>query len=216
ELGLLTGTLGKIARDIALLMASEVGEVFEPGGPGRGGSSTMPQKRNPVISATVIAAATRAPGLVATLLAAMSQEHERGVGLWQAEWESLPALVCLAHGALSHMVTLIEGLEIDRARMRDNIDITEGLVLAEAVMMALAPHLGRNEAHARLEAACHRAIGEHRHLKEIVAEDTVITGILTSADLERLFDPRDYLGMTKSMIEKVLATYHRSREEDAP
>src|SRR5262249_45262913 len=117
-LGLLVGTLGKAARDLSLLAQTEVAEAFEPAAPGRGGSSTMPQKRNPVSAAVVLAAAARAPGLVASLLAAMVQEHERGLGGWHAEWETLPELCLLAAGALRHSVETIEGMELDPARMR--------------------------------------------------------------------------------------------------
>src|SRR3984893_15658230 len=120
--GMLIGTLGKIARDISLLMQSEVAEVAEPSVPGRGTSSSMPQKQNPVACATVLAAATRAPGLVAALLSAMPQEHERGLGGWHAEWETLPDLFLLASGAASHMSTAIEGLDVNADRMLDSID----------------------------------------------------------------------------------------------
>src|SRR5581483_10671230 len=127
-LGLICGTLGKLARDVSLLMQTEVGEVFEPAGAGRGGSSTMPHKRNPVACAVVLAAATRAPGLVATLLAAMVQEHERGLGGWHAEWVALPELVILTAGALTQLADMIAGLELHPERMRDNLEATHGLI----------------------------------------------------------------------------------------
>src|SRR5581483_6823383 len=161
-LGLICGTLGKLARDVSLLMQTEVGEVFEPAGAGRGGSSTMPHKRNPVAAAGVLAAAVRAPGLVATLLSAMVQEHERGLGGWHAEWVALPELVILAAGALTQTADLVAGLEIDPARMRANLDVTHGLIMAEAVAMALGATLGKREAHHLVEAACKRAVAAQR------------------------------------------------------
>ena len=123
-LGLLVGTLGKIARDVSLLMQTEISEAFEPAAPGRGGSSTLPHKRNPVGCAVVLAAATKVPALVSVMLAAMVQEHERGLGNWHAEWETLPEICMLSAGALEQLTQVIEGLEIDTARMRRNLDVT--------------------------------------------------------------------------------------------
>jgi 3-carboxy-cis,cis-muconate cycloisomerase len=205
-LGLLVGSLGKIARDLSLLMQTDVAEAFEPGGEGRGGSSTMPHKRNPVTAAVVLAAATRAPGLVATLLSAMVQEHERGLGGWHAEWETLPALCTLGAGALRHMAETIEGLELDPARMRSNLEATHGQILAEAVTMALGSRIGRLAAHQLVERACHRATTTRRHLREVLAEDTVATTHLSSADLDRLFEPLNYLGSAAAFVDRVLAS----------
>src|SRR6478736_1545070 len=146
-LGMLTATLGKLARDVALLAQSEVGEAQEPALPGRGGSSTMPQKRNPVGAAIALEAAVRVPGLVATMLSAAVQEHERGLGNWPAEWSTLPDIALCASGALAAMAEVIEGLDVDAERMRANLDITQGLIFAEAVQMALAPWMGRGTAH---------------------------------------------------------------------
>ena len=212
-LGLLTGTLGKIARDVALLMQTEVAEAFEPAGEGRGGSSTMPHKRNPVAAAAVLAAAIRVPGLVATLLTAMVQEHERGLGGWHAEWQTLPELVTLSGSALAQSADMIAGLEIDAARMRRNLDATRGLIMAEAVTMALGATLGRGAAHARIEAACARAVAESRPLRDILAADPVIAGALSAPDLDRLCDPAHYLGQAAALTERVLAA--RKRSEDA-
>ena len=146
-LGLCTGTLGKIARDIALHMQTEIGEVFEPSTDGRGGSSTMPHKRNPVTSAAVLSAALRVPPLVSTMLTAMIQEEERGLGGWHAEWETLPEIVRLTAGALHHLTGALSELKIDPERMRQNLEITHGLIFAEAVAMALAEKMPRPEAH---------------------------------------------------------------------
>lgn len=208
-LGILTGTMGKIARDVSLLMQTEVAEAFEPAGEGRGGSSTMPHKRNPVAAAAILAAATRAPGLVATMLAAMPQEHERGLGGWHAEWSALPELVILAAGALTQTADTLAGLEIDAVRMRANIDATHGLMMAEAVTMALGARTGRLEAHTRVEAACRRAVAEGRHLRAVLAEDGEVMAQLATTDLDRLFDPVNYLGAAPQLVERVLAARRR-------
>jgi 3-carboxy-cis,cis-muconate cycloisomerase len=206
-LGLLVGTLGKLARDISLLMQTEVAEAFEPAGEGRGGSSTMPHKRNPIACAAVLAAAIRAPNLVATLIAAMPQEHERGLGGWHAEWETLPQLFLLTSGALRHMADTIEGLALDPARMRTNLEATRGLVMAEAVMMALGERIGRLEAHHLVEAACRRAVAEGRHLRDVLAQDRAVTAALPPAALDRLFAPESYLGVAELFVQRVLAAW---------
>jgi 3-carboxy-cis,cis-muconate cycloisomerase len=204
-LGLVTGSLGKMARDWSLLMQTEIGEAFEPAAPGRGGSSTMPHKRNPVAAAAVLAAATRAPGLVATLLAAMAQEHERGLGGWHAEWETLPELATLAAGALAWTVETVEGLEVNAPRMRANLEATRGLILAEAVQMALAPSMGRLAAHDLVERACRQAVAEGRHLKDVLAGEAEVAAHLPGDDLERLFDPLSYTGEAAMLVDAVLA-----------
>jgi 3-carboxy-cis,cis-muconate cycloisomerase len=203
--GTLTGLLGKLARDISLLTQTEVGELAEPGGPGRGGSSTMPHKRNPVRCAVLLAAAVRVPPLVATVLAAMVQEHERGLGGWHAEWESVPELVQLTGGALSNAVDLIGGLEVFEPRMRANLDLTGGLIMAEAVMMALGEALGRLDAHHLIEAACQRARAENRHLHAVLKDDPDVRAHLSEADLDRLFDPLGYTGVADAFIDRVLS-----------
>ncbi len=204
-LGILVGTLGKVARDLSLLMQTEVGEAFEPAGEGRRGSSTMPHKRNPVACAAVLAAATRVPGLVATLLAAMPQEHERALGGWQAEWETLPEIVRVAAGALRQTADAVDGLSVDAARMRANLDATRGLVMAEAVTIALAERIGRPEAHALVEAACRRAVEEGAHLRDVLGCDPAVTPHLAGEALDRLFAPETYLGVTDRLIRRALA-----------
>lgn len=203
-LGLIVGTLGKIGRDVSLLMQSEVGEAFEPAGESRGGSSTMPHKRNPVTAAVQLAAATRAPGLVATMLAAMVQEHERGLGGWHAEWTVLPELCRLAAGALRQTAETIEGLEVDPSRMRLNLETTQGLIFAEAVMMALGDSLGRLEAHELVKRASRTAVDEGRHLREVLAADPSVSGHLDAAALDALFDPKRYLGVADALAGRVL------------
>jgi 3-carboxy-cis,cis-muconate cycloisomerase len=204
-LGLVVGTLGKLARDVSLLMQTEVGEAAEPSMPGRGGSSTMPHKRNPVGSAVMLAAATRVPALVSVMLASMVQEHERGLGGWHAEWETLPEICALAAGALAQAVVVVEGLHVDAARMAQNLDLTHGLILAEAVAMALAEKLGKAQAHALVEEASSRSISAKQPLRETLAADARVTAHLSGADLERLTDPRHYLGQAERLVARVLA-----------
>src|SRR3954470_10398786 len=209
-LGLLVGTLGKVARDWSLMMQTEVGEVLEPAGEGRGGSSTMPHKRNPVAAAAVLAAAVRAPGLVATMLSAMVQEHERGLGGWHAEWETLPELAVLAAGALRQAAETVEGLEVDRGRMRANLGLTRGLVMAEAVQMALGAKLGRQQAHGLVERASKRAVAEGRELGAVLAEDGTVAAALAPGELDRLLDPSTYLGVAGAFVDRALAAARES------
>ena len=204
-LGLLTGTLGKIARDISLHAQTEIAELSEPNAPGRGGSSTMPHKRNPVTCAVVLSASYRVPGLVSTLLSAMAQEHQRGLGGWHAEWETLPEVVSLTGGALHHLTEMLPHLQVDSARMLKNLDVTNGLIFAEAVTMVLAPTLGKSAAHKIVESSATKASAESRSLKEILLTDTDLQAKLSPTDLDRLFDPRNYLGSANQFITQVLA-----------
>jgi 3-carboxy-cis,cis-muconate cycloisomerase len=203
-LGLCVGTLGKIARDIALHTQTEIGEVFEPGGEGRGGSSTLPHKRNPVTCAVVLSAAMRVPGLVSTMLTAMVQEEERGLGGWHAEWETLPEIVRLTAGAVHQTAEIVPGLEIDAGRMRRNLEVTQGLIYAEAVTMALSEKMGRSAAHQLVEAACRKAQKEKRHLREVLWGDAQVTGHLSEDALDGLFDPRKYLGVAEEFVDRVI------------
>jgi 3-carboxy-cis,cis-muconate cycloisomerase len=203
-LGLCTGTLGKIARDISLHMQTEIAELFEPAGEGRGGSSTMPHKRNPVTAGIVLSAATRVPGLVSTMLSAMVQEDERGLGDWHAEWETLPEIFRLTAGALHQLTTIVPHLEIDAARMRRNLDATHGLIFAEAVTMALGNHIGKSAAHTLLEEATRRARESGKHLREVLAQTRAVTERLTSAELDRLFLPENYFGVAEELIDRVI------------
>ncbi|AZF25518.1 3-carboxy-cis,cis-muconate cycloisomerase [Pseudomonas sp. R2-60-08W] len=206
-LGLIAGSLGKLGRDISLLMQTEAAEVFEPSAPGKGGSSTMPHKRNPVGAAVLISAATRVPGLVSTLFSAMPQEHERSLGLWHAEWETLPEICRLVSGALQQALLLSEGLEVDAARMARNLDLTQGLVLAEAVSILLAQRLGRETAHHLLEQCCKRAVTEQRHLRAVLADAPQITAELSSAELDRLLDPANYLGQAQTWVSRAVTEH---------
>ncbi len=208
-LGLLTGTLGKVAKDIALLMQTEVGEAFEPAAPGKGGSSTMPHKRNPVAAAVVIAAASRVPALVSTMLSAMLQEHERGLGNWHAEWETLPEICMLCSGALGHLVQAVKGLEVDAARARKNLDATGGLLLAESVAAALAPRIGRDAAHALLEEAARRAVTQKKSLLDVLEKDRKVKAHLSASRLKAALDPAKYLGVADQFVGRVLAARAR-------
>ena len=210
-LGLLVGTLGKIGRDIVLSMQTEVAEIFEPAGVGKGGSSALPHKRNPVGSVVSQAAAIRVPGLVATMLAAMMQEHERAAGGWHAEWEVLPEILTLASGALVHTLTMVDGLEIDTVRMRRNLDATHGLIMAEAATAALGRHIGRSDAYALVEAACKRAVKEDRTLGAVLAGEPVVTAHLLPTDLDELLEPANYLGSAFAFVDRALAAVHDKR-----
>ena len=204
-LGLLVGTLGKIARDVSLLMQTEVAEAFEPAAPGRGGSSTMPHKHNPVHCAVILSAATRVPGLVGVMLAAMVQEHERGLGGWQAEWETLPEICLLAAGALAQTTAIVGGLRVDVQMMAANLEATRGLIMAEAVSIALANHIGRQPAHELVEQACAQAVRERKHLREVLAGDVRVTRHLSDAQLDRALDPEHYIGEAERLVARVLA-----------
>lgn len=206
-LGMLTATIGKLARDVSLLSQSEIGEVFEPATPGRGGSSTMPQKRNPVSASIALAAAIRVPGLVATMLFAAVQEHERGLGNWPAEWETLPAIVMLTAGALEAMAGVAEGLDVVVDRMRGNLDLTRGQIFAEAAQMALAPKLGRDAAHSLVADACRRADAGRVHLRDILLADPKVSDVLDDDAIRRLFDPADYTGESSAFIERALVRH---------
>jgi 3-carboxy-cis,cis-muconate cycloisomerase len=210
-LGLLVGTLGKIARDTSLLAQTEVGEVLEPAESGRGGSSTLPHKRNPVGSAVVLSAAIRVPALVSVMLTAMVQEHERGLGGWHAEWDTLPEIFQLAAGALAHMAHVVAGLEVFEGHMRHNLGATHGLILSEAIAIALAKHIGRTPAHQLVERAAHRALESGRPLRDLLLEDQEVRAHLSSAEIDGLLDPRNYTGSAASMIQQVLADEKKSR-----
>jgi 3-carboxy-cis,cis-muconate cycloisomerase len=215
-LGLCAGTLGKIARDISLHTQTEIAEVFESAADGRGGSSTMPHKRNPVTCAVVLSAAARVPALVATMLNTLVQEEERGLGGWHAEWETLPEIVRLTAGALHHLTTAISELEVDSQRMRQNLEVTRGLIFAEAVSMALSEKIARSEAHELVAAACKRSHNERRDLRYVLAQDAIIRSNLSDSELDRLFTPGSYLGVADQLVDRVLATNSSHRDSKKP
>jgi 3-carboxy-cis,cis-muconate cycloisomerase len=205
-LAIVAGTCGKIARDVQLMMQTDVAEAFEPSGEGRGGSSTMPHKRNPVAAASALAAAIMAPNLAATMFAAQVQDHERSAGPWHAEWPTLPALLLVASGALAAIVDIAEGLEVDVARMRVNLDTTGGLIMAEAVAMALAEKIGKREAHHLVEAASKKALAEKKGLRDVLAKDPKVTAHLGADRLAKLFEPMAYQGVSQALIDRLLAS----------
>jgi 3-carboxy-cis,cis-muconate cycloisomerase len=188
------------------MMQTDVAEAFEPSGEGRGGSSTMPHKRNPVAAAAALAAATMAPNLAATIFAAQVQEHERSAGPWHAEWPTLPMLQLVTSGALAAIVDIAEGLEVDAARMRVNLDATHGLIMAEAVTMALAEKIGRSEAHHLVEAASKQAVADRKDLREVLTKDPKVTAHLSADRIAKLFEPMAYQGVSQALIDRLLAS----------
>lgn len=207
--GVVCGALGKIARDLALLGQTEIAEVDLPRG---GGSSTMPHKQNPVGCAVALAAATRAPGLVATLLAAMPQELERGLGGWHAEWDTTVELVSITGGAARAIEEMLSGLDVDAARMKQNLALTRGANLAEAVALALAPHLGREQAHAAVARAAARAASDDRAFVDVLLDDPSIAAAADRKTLEKLVDPAHYLGAASALVDRVLRASQPARE----
>jgi 3-carboxy-cis,cis-muconate cycloisomerase len=203
---ILAGTCGKIARDVSLLMQTDVAEAFEPAGEGRGGSSTMPHKRNPVACAAALAAATMAPNLAATIFAAQVQDHERSAGPWHAEWPTLPTLQLVTSGALAAIVDIAEGIEVDAARMRLNLDTTHGLIMAEAVTMALAEKIGKSDAHHLIEILSRKAVSEMRHLRDMLSADAAVTAHLGAEEIAKLFEPMAYQGVSQTLIDRLLAS----------
>ena len=209
-LGATLGLLGKIGRDVVLLAQSEVAEVAEGGGEGRGGSSTMPHKRNPVGAIGLIACAQRGPALVATMLAAMVQEHERGAGGWQAEWDTLLELLRLTGSSAAIARELLAGLEVDPEKMRADMDLTGGLVMSESVAAALAPSLGRPDAQKLVETAARRSVDSGREFREVLLEQPEVSDGLGEDRLDAALDPVGYLGVTAELIDRALAG-HRGR-----
>jgi 3-carboxy-cis,cis-muconate cycloisomerase len=203
---ILTGSCGKIARDVSLMMQTDVAEAFEPSGEGRGGSSTMPHKRNPVAAAAALAAASMAPNLAATIFTAQVQDHERSAGPWHAEWPTLPTLQLVTSGALAAIVELAEGLEVDAARMRVNLDATDGLIMAEAVTFALAEKIGKSDAHHLVEAAVKKAVADKQHLRDVLTSDPKVTAHLGADKLAKLFDPMAYQGVSQELIDRLLTS----------
>jgi 3-carboxy-cis,cis-muconate cycloisomerase len=204
-LGLICGSLAKFATDIILLTQTEVAEVAEPYFAGRGASSTMPQKRNPIASTYIVAAARNVHALVPVMLGAMAADQERPTGAWQSEWLALPQAFVLTHGALDHAGSVARGMVAAPTNMQRNLDLTHGLIVAEAVMMGLAPQLGRAEAHHAVKHACDVALTEDISLADALAREPALADKLNRAEIERLTDPANYLGSTDAFIDRVLA-----------
>jgi 3-carboxy-cis,cis-muconate cycloisomerase len=204
-LGLVTGTLGKIAMDVKLLMQTEVAEVFEPFHESRGSSSTMPQKRNPISCLYIHATAALVRQHAAALLEAAVADHERSTGPWEIEWIALPETFLLSAGCLAQSRDLVAGLQVDAQRMRDNLDMTHGMVVSEAVMMGLGPKLGRQRAHDLVYDICRKVAATGRPLVDLLAEDAEIAPHASRAELAALTDPANYLGLAGEMVDRVLA-----------
>jgi 3-carboxy-cis,cis-muconate cycloisomerase len=201
----LTGFCGKIATDISLLMQTEIAEVFEGAAEGKGGSSTMPHKRNPVTCAAILANAARTPHLAATMYAVMSQENERSAGKWHAEWDTLKELHLLSAGALEKCLDLMQHLEVDAERMLQNVELTKGLIYAENVSLALAKTMGKLNAHEWVEKACKQAIKSGLHLMEVCKQLNIEV-----ENLESLFDPKQSIGNSIEIIQVIVQKYENT------
>jgi 3-carboxy-cis,cis-muconate cycloisomerase len=210
-LGLVTGTLGKISMDVKLLMQTEVAEVYEPFHEARGSSSTMPQKRNPISCLYIHSTVALVRQHVAALLEAAVADHERSTGPWEIEWIALPEIFLLAAGALSQTRLLVEGLEVDAERMRANLDLTHGMIVSEAVMMGLGPHLGRQRAHDLVYDICRKVAATGEPLLELLAQNAEISKHLPRAELAKMCDPASYLGLASAMVDNVLAREPRGK-----
>ncbi len=204
-LGLVTGSCGKIAFDVKLLMQTEVEEVQEPFHQGRGSSSTMPQKRNPISSVYITAQTAMVKQLVAALLEAMIEDHERATGPWEIEWIALPEIFLLAAGALAQTRFVVEGLQVNEKKMHENLFITKGLLMSEAVMMGLGDKMGRNYAHDVVYDVCREVVKTGRPLIDLLVENKEISQHADRKTLEKLVDPANYLGVAGEMVDRVLA-----------
>ena len=200
-------TLAKIANEVAILMRSEVGELSEPFETGRGASTTLPQKRNPIACEPIIANAHRLREMVGSQLSAMVQEHERGVGQMHIEWMVVPESFVLLSGSLHHARFILENLVVDADAMRRNLDLGGGLLMSEAVMMGLAPKVGKAQAHHLVYAAAGRAMDEGSTLRAALLADHEVSALLSEAEIDVLLDPANYLGSAPAMVDAVLARY---------
>jgi 3-carboxy-cis,cis-muconate cycloisomerase len=207
SLALTAGVLEKIALDVVLLSQTEVGEVAEPSGGGRGGSFTLPHKRNPVGSVLAIACARRVRGDAGVLLAAMPQEHERAAGAWQSEWAPLSDALALTGGAAAAMGEALEGLGVKPDRMRENLEATGGLLMAESVVASLGERVGRGRARELVDAACERALDAGTSLREQLIGDGAVSAELSEEEIDRALDPTGYLGSAGVFVDRALSRY---------
>lgn len=210
-LGVVAGAMAKIAGDVALLAQSEVGEVSEGAAPGKGGSSAMPQKHNPVDATTAIASARLAIGVVPVMLSAMAQEHERAAGSWQAEWAAIPGLFRYTAAAVAHTRSALADLQVDPARMNANLNLSNGLIMAESLTMALAPHMGRPAAGRLVKALCDQAINAGIDLRQAALSNEQVQAILTPEAINHALEPGNYLGSTESFIDRALEAYRKKK-----
>ncbi len=206
-LGIVSGAMAKVAGDVVLLAQTEVGEVSEGAAPGKGGSSAMPQKHNPVDAIFASASARLAVGMAPVILSAMAQEHERAAGAWQAEWAAIPDLFRFTASAVERVHDAVGGLQVDPARMKANLDLSGGLIMAESLTMALAPRVGRPEAQRLVKAVCDHAVKSGVDLRQVALEDTRVSALLSPDEIDRAFDPGAYLGSTDAFINRVLEAY---------
>jgi 3-carboxy-cis,cis-muconate cycloisomerase len=202
--GILVGTCGKIARDVTLMMQNEVGEAFEPVAPGRVGSSTLPHKRNPLGAATALSAAAVAPNLVATLLAAQVQEHERAPGSWQTDWMIFPTLALVTSGAVNAVVEIALGLEVDVEKLRANVEMSDGQIMAESVSFALSEKMGRAEANALVRELSQKAAKGDSQFRELLLQDPRVKSHLSVLGIEKLFIPLPYQGSAQTFIDRLV------------
>ncbi len=208
-LSLLAGALGKISLDIILMAQTEVGEISEPAGAGRGGSSTLPHKRNPILSVTAAASVRRVQDLAHTLQSAMVQEHERAAGAWHSEWEALSDALALTGGAAAAVREATEGLEVHPEKMRENLDATEGLLLTERLTTMVTEHFGRLKAHDLVEAASRRTFETGRSLREELLAEPVLKEVLSAEDIDAALDPAGYLGSAEAFVDRALEFYRK-------
>jgi 3-carboxy-cis,cis-muconate cycloisomerase len=209
-LSLVAGALGKISLDVILLSQTEVAEVAEPSNGGRGGSSTLPHKRNPILSVTAAASARRVVDVARTLQAAMAQEHERAAGAWHSEWEALSDALALTGGAAAAVREVMEGLHVHPKKMRENLDATGGLLLAENVTTVAAERLGRLKAHNLVQTVARRAADGERPFREELLGNGEIREVLSEEEIDAALDPAGYLGSAGTFVDRALARY---REE---
>lgn len=210
-LGVIAGTMSKIASDVAHLAQTEIGEASEGDMPGKGGSSAMPQKHNPVDAAFAIASSRLAIGEVSVILSAMTHEHERAVGGWQAEWVAIPNLFRYTSGTVEHVLRMISGLKVNQERMGVNAVLTQGLIMAESLTMALAPHVGRPEAQRMVTTLCDRAVTFAVPLREVVLEEESVLSVLSLEQIDRALNPGAYLGSTNVFIDNALESYRKAK-----
>jgi 3-carboxy-cis,cis-muconate cycloisomerase len=208
-LGIVAGAMAKIAGDVVLLTQTEVGEVSEGTAPGKGGSSAMPQKHNPVDATAALASSRLAIGMVPVILSAMAQAHERAVGGWQAEWAAIPDLFRFTVGAVRRVQGMLASLQVDSARMKANLDLTSGLIMAESLTMALAPQIGRPEAQRLVKALCDHVVVSGRSLRQAAEADEQLAALLSPEEIDQALDPSRYLGSTDTFIDRALAAYHK-------
>ncbi len=204
--GILAGVLAKMARDILLLSQPEVGEAREASAVGRGGSSTMPHKQNPVGCTLTLAAANRTPGLIANFLSGMAQEHERAAGAWQAEWSTIADVMSATGMAIASMAGVAEGLHVDVSKMHANIDGTQGRIFSERAMILLGAKIGRDVAHKLVEEATRRSLEQGRRLTDVLAEIKEVTTHMSVQDLNALEDPATYLGSADTFRQRLMAS----------